>query len=139
VIIPAGGILLGVGLIIGASINAFAWAIPAMVIVGFGAIGMAATANTTIQLAVPDELRGRVISVYTTVFVGSTPIGGLIIGWIASRYGVDASLLVGGIACIATGGLGLIWLRRINTRRTVRTAGRPTAPEATTSAETRPG
>jgi MFS family permease len=139
VIIPAGAILLGIGLVIGASTNVFTWAIPAMVIVGFGAIGMAATANTTIQLAVPDELRGRVISVYTTVFVGSTPVGGLIIGWIASRYGVDASLLVGGIASAATGGLGLIWLRRINARRTVRAAGRPTAVDATTSAETRPG
>ena len=56
---------------------------------GFGAIAMAATANTTIQLAVPDELRGRVISVYTTVFVGSTPLGGLLMGWIASAWGVD--------------------------------------------------
>jgi MFS family permease len=111
--IPAGGILLGVGLVFGASIHVFPLAIPAMVIVGFGAIGMAATANTTIQLAVPDELRGRVISVYTTVFVGSTPVGGLLMGWLASRYGVDASLLVGGIACVLAGFGGLLWLRRI--------------------------
>ena len=55
-----------------------------MLFVGFGAIAMAATANTTIQLAVPDELRGRVISVYTTVFVGSSPVGALLMGWIAS-------------------------------------------------------
>ena len=48
---------------------------------------MAATANTTIQLAVPDELRGRVMSVYTTVFVGSTPFGGLLMGWIAPASG----------------------------------------------------
>ena len=49
---------------------------------------MAATANTTIQLAVPDGLRGRVMSVYTTIFAGSTPIGGPVMGGIASLFGV---------------------------------------------------
>jgi MFS family permease len=140
VIVPAGGILLGLGLVIGASIHVFAWAIPAMAIVGFGAIGMAATANTTIQLAVPDELRGRVISVYTTVFVGSTPVGGLIIGWLASRYGVDASLYVGGVACVVTGAVGLLWLRRINARLTAQATGsRIPADAAVGATETRPG
>ncbi len=123
--VPAGGILLGVGLVIGSSIHAFPLAIPAMAIVGFGAIGMAATANTSIQLAVPDELRGRVISVYTTVFVGSTPLGGLIIGGLASRYGVDVSLAAGGVACVLTGSLGLLWLRRINARLSAGALQRP--------------
>ena len=41
-----------------------------MFFVGLGAIAMAATANTTIQLAVPDQLRGRTMAVYTTVFAG---------------------------------------------------------------------
>ena len=45
---------------------------------------MAATANATIQLTVPDGLRGRVMSVYTTVFAGSVPIGGLAMGALAS-------------------------------------------------------
>jgi MFS family permease len=95
--------------------------------VGFGAIGMAATANTVIQLAVPNELRGRVMSVYTTVFVGSTPIGGLLMGWIASRYGVDVSLAVGGIACVVLGLIAVLWLRRIPAARLPRSAV-PTTP-----------
>ena len=53
------------------------------------------------------------ISVYTTVFVGSTPIGGLLMGALASTYGVDLSLAVAGIGCLATGALSLVWLRRI--------------------------
>jgi hypothetical protein len=93
-----------------------------MVFVGLGAIAMAATANTTIQLAVPDELRGRVISVYTTVFVGSTPLGALMMGWIASAYGVPASFAVAGIGCLITGGLAIPWLARIQARRGVRLA-----------------
>ncbi len=51
-----------------------------MVPVGAGGIVMAATGNATIQLAVPDGLRGRVMSVYTTVFSASMPIGGLLDG-----------------------------------------------------------
>ncbi|MEA2678202.1 MAG: hypothetical protein QOJ81_2343 [Chloroflexota bacterium] len=68
-----------------------------MFVAGWGSISMAATANTTIQLAVPDVLRGRVVSLYTTVFVGSTPIGGLFSGLIASGFGgAPAALMVGG-------------------------------------------
>ena len=75
----------------------FALSLLLMVAVGFGAILMAATANTTIQLAVPDGLRGRVMSVYTTIFAGSTPIGGPMMGGLASAFGVAISLAVGGV------------------------------------------
>ncbi len=112
-LISIGAVILGAGLVVAAAIGVFWLALPVMAVVGFGAVSMAATANTTIQMAVPDELRGRVISVYTTVFVGSTPLGGLIVGSIASRFGVHASLFVGGIACVIAGGLGILWMRRI--------------------------
>ena len=73
---------------------------------------MAATGNTTIQTVVPDELRGRVMSVYTTVFAGSTPIGAIFAGAIASAASPVASLAAGGIGTLAVGLLGLVWLRR---------------------------
>jgi MFS family permease len=68
---------------------------------GFGVIAIAATANTTIQLNAPDRLRGRVMSVYVTVFAGSTPIGGLVAGTIASRAGAPAALAFGGVVSMA--------------------------------------
>jgi MFS family permease len=61
---------------------------------------------------VPDELRGRVISVYTTVFAGSTPIGALFAGFLASRWGAVAALFVGGVLTVAVGLAALAWLRR---------------------------
>ncbi len=64
--------------------------------VGFGSIAMAATANTSIQLAVPDDLRGRVMSVYMTVFAGSTPIGALFAGALAAEFGAAIAFGVGG-------------------------------------------
>jgi MFS family permease len=74
-----------------------------MFVAGWGAISMAATANTVIQLTVPDVLRGRVVSLYSTVFVGSTPIGGLFSGIVASGFGgAPAALIVGGsLAAVA--------------------------------------
>ena len=76
-----------------------------MVGVGFGGILMAASANTTMQMAVPDGLRGRVMSVYTTIFAGSTPIGGPIMGAIASAAGIAVSLAIGGArAAVGRGG-----------------------------------
>jgi MFS family permease len=92
-----GAVLVGLAMI-GVGVSQSLWLSLAMMFVaGWGGIAMAATANTTIQLAVPDVLRGRVVSLYTTVFVGSTPLGGLGSGIIASAYGgVSAALIAGG-------------------------------------------
>ena len=83
-----------------------------MTAVGFGGILMAATANTTIQLAVPDGLRGRVMSVYTTIFAGSTPIGGPVMGGFASAFGVAISLAIGGVLAVLVGLGSLVFVRR---------------------------
>jgi MFS family permease len=73
-----------------------------MLALGWGVIAMAATTNTIIQLTVPDQLRGRVMSVYTTVFAGSTPIGGVFAGAIAAVFSVPAALFVGGALALLT-------------------------------------
>jgi len=113
----AGAALLGIAEVVLAVSGSFGLSLALMFLVGLGAIAMAATANTTIQLTVPDQLRGRTMSVYTTVFAGSTPFGGLLMGWIASRFGVDVSIAVGGIACTVVAGAAFVWLRRIRGRQ----------------------
>jgi MFS family permease len=73
-----------------------------MFVVGWGTLSMAATCNTIIQLSVPDVLRGRVMSVYTTLFAGTTPIGGLFAGGLAAYGGAPLALVAGGaIAVVA--------------------------------------
>jgi len=68
---------------------------------GFGAISMAATANASIQTTTPPVLRGRVMSVYTTVFAGSTPIGGLATGAVVAALGATGALGVAGALAVA--------------------------------------
>jgi MFS family permease len=74
---------------------------------------MAVAANTTIQMSVPDQLRGRVMSVYTTVFAGSVPAGGLLMGAIASTWGVPLALMIGAVLSLAVGIGAWFWLSRI--------------------------
>jgi MFS family permease len=77
-----------------------------MFVAGWGTISMAATCNTIIQLTVPDVLRGRVMSVYTTLFAGSTPIGGIFAGTVASFGGAPLALGVGGAIAVLAGAVG---------------------------------
>ena len=110
--IAYGAILLGIGeTALGVS-RSFEISLLLMGLVGFGGILMAATANTTIQLAVPDGLRGRVMSVYTTIFAGSTPVGGPIMGGLASAFSVAISLAIGGILSVVVGLGAFVWIRR---------------------------
>jgi MFS family permease len=108
-----GAIALGLGLLLLAVSRFFPLSLLAMMICGAGGVGMAVTANTTIQLHVPDQLRGRVMSVYTTVFSGSVPAGGIVMGAIASNWGVPPALLLGGVIALAVGLLTIPWYRRI--------------------------
>ena len=111
--IVIGAIALGLGSLLLAVSTSFALSLVAMFIVGAGGIGMAVTANTTMQMAVPDQLRGRVMSVYTTVFAGSVPVGGLLMGAIASAWNVPLALLIGGVLSLVVGVAAWFWLARI--------------------------
>jgi len=71
-------------------------AAPVLFVMGFCGILFMAGSNSTVQLTVPDELRGRVMSLHTLVFAGSTPFGAFLIGSVAEAAGVTTALLVAG-------------------------------------------
>jgi MFS family permease len=81
----------------------------AMVALGAAAIVFLITANSTLQLTSPPEMRGRVMALYGIVFLGSTPIGGPIAGWVGEHLGPRTGLAGGGLIAVVTGALGL-WL-----------------------------
>ena len=111
-VIAGGALLLGISEVAVGLTRSYPVGFVLLFVVGLGAIGMSATANTTIQLAVPDGLRGRVMAIYATVFAGSTPIGGLFAGSVASAWGVPVALGVGGVAAALAGIVGIAWLRQ---------------------------
>jgi MFS family permease len=81
-------------------------------LLGTGAVMLATSCNTTIQLGVPDHLRGRAMSVYWMVFAGSTPIGALFVGWAARQYGVPMGLFLCSMLCFFGTLVGVVyWLR----------------------------
>jgi MFS family permease len=129
--IAIGAIVLGVASMVLATSTSFPLSLLLMVPIGAGGITMAATANATIQLAVPDGLRGRVMSVYTTVFSASMPIGGLLMGVLASSVGILEAIAVGGILSLATGLAAFVWYRRLTARPVDVPSAEPT--HATTS------
>ncbi|HVQ21740.1 MAG TPA: MFS transporter, partial [Candidatus Saccharimonadia bacterium] len=109
--IATGAIILGIASVAMAALSSYASAVILMVLIGYGGISMAATANATIQLAVPDDLRGRVMSVYTTIFASSAPVGGLLMGAIASGFGPAVAIGVGGVLSGFVGVAAALWLR----------------------------
>jgi predicted MFS family arabinose efflux permease len=69
---------------------------------GFAMTMTMSMANTTVQTSTPNELRGRVLSVYLTVFAGSAPFGALLAGATANEFGSAVSIAVGGTVTLAT-------------------------------------
>jgi MFS family permease len=68
--------------------------------VGFAATSQMAATNTTVQNRVPDELRGRVMAVYATMFMGMQPIGSLLAGGVAKHIGAPMTLTIFGVICL---------------------------------------
>jgi MFS family permease len=88
----------------------------ALTMVGFGSVSFLAMANSTLQLSAAPQMRGRVMALWSVAFLGSTPIGGPIIGWITSVAGARVGLAIGGAACFAAAGFGLNAARRMRKR-----------------------
>ncbi len=72
-----------------------------IMICGWGMVSYLAAANSFIQVSVPDELRGRVMSVYTFVFLGLAPIGNSIMGFAADKFGTTRAITAGGLICLS--------------------------------------
>ncbi len=72
---------------------------------GFAMIVQMASSNTLIQSMVPDKLRGRVMSVYSVMFLGMAPFGSLLAGGLAERWGAPATVGAGGAVCVLAAAL----------------------------------
>jgi MFS family permease len=81
-----------------------------LLIVGFGMMVQLALSNTILQTVVEDDMRGRVMSIFTMSFMGTAPLGSLLAGGLADWIGAPRTLMAGGLCCI----LGaLIYARKL--------------------------
>ena len=80
-----------------------------LLLLGIANTAFAATANTSLQLATPDHLRGRVMSLYMLLFAGSTPIGGFLTGFMAEHLGVATAIGINAGACALGVAAGLLY------------------------------
>jgi len=80
---------------------------------GLALLTLTTAANSTMQLGTTAAMRGRVMGLYMLVFLGGTPLGSPLAGWIAQAYGPRMSIIAGGvIALVATAAVGLVLVRR---------------------------
>ena len=90
----------------------FAAAVLLLVALGYAGVTFGTTANSLVQLNVPDELRGRVMSLYVLLFIGSTPIGAFLTGTLSDRIGVRPTLLVCAVLCAIGVAVALMFWQR---------------------------
>jgi MFS family permease len=110
-ILGAAGAATGLTLLL-AGIRHFGAAMLLLTLVGLAQIVFMACCNTTLQLVVPDRMRGRIMSLYGFVLAGVTPLGSLLVGTIAEWFGVSIAYALGGglrVACVLA--LGVLWQR----------------------------
>jgi MFS family permease len=99
-------------------------------VMGLGSITFMTTSTAIVQLRADPLMRGRVLALQAIVFLGSTPIGGPIVGWISQRYGARWALALGAAATVLAGLYGLAAVRK-GARLTV---SEPAATEAAAEA-----
>ena len=80
--------------------------------VGFASLTMLTAANATLQLSTAPSMRGRVLALYMIVFLGATPIGSPLVGWIGEYFGPRWSIGVGSITALLVAVWALWWTRR---------------------------
>jgi MFS family permease len=85
-----------------------------LVITGFGMVVEFASSNTLLQTLVDDRMRGRVVALYSMSFMGFTPLGSLLTGWLAEIAGVQFTVFVAGFCCLIA---ALFFYRKLNVIR----------------------
>ncbi|MGE9292048.1 MAG: MFS transporter [Puniceicoccales bacterium] len=111
VILAAAGVF-GLAFVLAALMPGF-WMFGLMlVLIGLSAQMFTTTTNSAVQLSTDPAMRGRVIAILMAIFLGGSPIGGPIVGWVADRYGARWALLVGAASALAAVLVGLRYMVR---------------------------
>jgi MFS family permease len=92
--------LFGCGVIVFASSKILWLSVPFLFASGFGMMVEMAASNTILQTIVDEDKRGRVMSFYTMAFMGTAPIGSLLAGLLANKFGATLTLVMGGLLCL---------------------------------------
>jgi MFS family permease len=82
----------------------------ALIPVGLSSLTLMTAANASVQLSTEPAMRGRVMALYMAVFMGGTPVGSPIIGWIGEHVGARWTIIVGGVVALGTAASVLAWL-----------------------------
>ena len=106
-------IVFGVAILVTSVSPVLGLAYGAMALVGWGSVSFLATGNSTLQLGSDPSMRGRVMALWAVAFLGSTPIGGPLIGWVIEQWNARVGLAVGGISCLLAAVLGLVARARL--------------------------
>ncbi|MDX1594282.1 MAG: MFS transporter [Gammaproteobacteria bacterium] len=99
--IRAAAFAAGTGLLLFSAMPPLALALPLLAAIGFAFTTLIASCNTALQLRVPDRLRGRVMALFSVLFVGLFPVGNLLAGALGEGFGPRAVIGLFGAACLA--------------------------------------
>jgi MFS family permease len=110
----------------------------ALLFVGYGSITFNSLAKTTLQLAATPSMRGRVMALWALAWLGSTPIGGPIVGWVAQTAGARWGLVIGGLPTLLIGIAALPALSRVDRRPAPAPEPEPDPPDGLVSGSSRP-
>jgi MFS family permease len=116
-LIAGGALAFGTSALLAAAMPSLALEIVMLALLGAASVTFAATINSTLQLAVSPEMRGRVMALYSVVFLGSTPIGAPLAGWLAQNYDPRAALVLAGLAGLVAAWAAHLSFSRIKGRR----------------------
>jgi MFS family permease len=98
-------------------------AVPAALALGLASIAFLTSSTAIVQLEAAPEMRGRVLALQAMLFLGSTPIGGPVVGWVSQAAGARWGLALGAAACFAAGGWGLVVVRSLRRQRNAAVGG----------------
>ena len=128
-ILAINAFVFGTGLMLFSHTSIYALALVFAMIGAFGMMSQITITNTLIQTTALPSMRGRVISLYAMAFFGMQPLGGLIVGSVSQKFGVENTLMAQGFVAIMISGLHFWFLRRLNNKRHSTTSDtNPTAP-----------
>jgi MFS family permease len=115
-VLVTAALMLGLATMVMASVNSFGLAVALLAVMGFCGMLFMTGANTTVQLSVPDDLRGRVMSLHTLMFAGMTPFGAFLVGSVVEAFGPKAGFFITGAGgSVAVVLVTLLWRRRRET------------------------